>query len=185
MSDWPFESTPVSPILTPWSVEAAGAGLAGLGVPLWTLVSGTSDTANKAYFYPFRITSWVTVYQVLFWVGATSSGNIDVGVYDAQANRIVSAGSTAMSATVNTVQEINVTDTVLSPGKYFLAWAVDNTTGTVFRTALADELSLPSYAVYEQTGLTAAALPATATPVISTSTGPRIAAVGLQLVSVF
>lgn len=129
--------------------------------------------------------NWGTAYQLLFYVGATSSGNIDVGIYDSQQNRIVSAGSTAMSATINTVQEINIADTVLSPGEYFLAVACDNTTGTVFQRAYADELVLAGVPIYSQTGLTAAALTNPGTAVISAAASPSTVACGIQFTSVF
>jgi hypothetical protein len=131
-------------------------------------------------FVPFTIESFGTAYQLLFFVGLVSSGNIDVGIYDAQKNLIVSAGSTAMSATTSTVQELNIADTVLAPGNYLLAAACDNTTGTVFRIPTADELLLPALPVYEQAGLTAAALTNPGVPVITTLSSTTIPAIGIQ-----
>lgn len=186
MSDFPGYEMPVSPILTPFSPASLGLPLIDLVMTLGTVVSTAWPSANLALFYPFRLTSWATAYQLLFFVGATSSGNIDVGIYDSQLHKVVSAGSTAMSATVNTVQELNIADTVLPPGDYLLAGACDNTTGTVFLVAsLADELVLSSLPVYQQAGLTAAALTDPAVPVLATASNPPIVAVGIQFRSVF
>jgi hypothetical protein len=160
---------------------AVGAGTAGND--LGSAASGSWSVNNKAYFYPFRLQSHAVAYQLLFWVGATSSGNIDVGIYDSQKNLVVSSGSTAMSATVNTVQELNITDTALPPGDYLLAGACSTTGGTCFRVASNDELALASYPVYEQT--LALALPNPCTPVACTDTAPMRWVIGIQFVPTF
>lgn len=184
MADFPGYRMAVWPVLTPAHLASYGFALSGNGTQiLGAASSGTWTVANQAYYYPFSLYDWATAYQLLFWVGATSSGNIDVGIYDSQGNKIISAGSTAMSATVNTVQEINITDTLLAPGHYMLAGAVDNTTGTVFRLAQTDELAHGSYPIY--TEATAFALPATATPIQGTDASSFIAMVGIQFRSVF
>jgi hypothetical protein len=182
--DFPEYSLPPPPVLVVHGLDSIGFA-AGTQVTLGGLSSGTWATANAAYYYPFRLTGWATAYQLLFWVGATSSGNIDMGIYDAQKNRIVSAGSTAMSATVNTVQELNITDTTLAPGDYLLAVACDNTTATCFRAIPNDEIGLPQIVVYEQTGLTAAALPNPGVPVVLTDTTMSLVGCGIQFRSVF
>ncbi len=185
MSDFPGYEMPVGPILTPFSPEAQGSAansVSAIGT-IGAATSSTWPTNNIALYYPFRLTSWATAYQLLFWVGATSSGNIDVGIYDSQYNRIVSAGTTAMSATVNTVQEINITDTVLSPGDYLLGGACSTTAGTVFRLLANDEIGLSGGVAYEQAS--AMPLPDPAVPVISTNANPVFAVIGIQFRSVF
>src|SRR5688572_19474834 len=128
--DFPNYPKPASPILTPWSAEfgihmAAGANL------LTTAASGVWQTANKAMIYPFKLITHETAYQLLWYVGAASSGNIDIGIYTKDCKRIISTTPTAMSATTNTVQGINIADTELPPGDYFLAGVNSDTTGTV------------------------------------------------------
>lgn len=186
MADFPSPSYGVPPILTSFHKESLGPSdstpLAGLTLGLCT--SSAWPTNNKAYYYPFSISDWGTAYQLLFWVGATSSGNIDVGIYDAQKHLIVSAGSTAMSATVNTVQELDIANTVLPPGNYLLAASCSTTVGTCFRgTGHADEIRIPAVPVYEETS--ALPLPATATPVAMTAATLGVFVVGIQLRSVF
>ena len=183
MAEWPEYYMPPPPILTTLCMDSMGGALVSASA---SSASAAWSVANAGYFYPFRLTARATVYQLLFFVGDTSSGNIDMAIYDSQKNRIVSAGSTAMSATVNTIQELNITDTVLAAGDYWLAVAVDNTTGTCFQSAIqTDEISFSRFTVYTQTGLTAAALPDPMVPVLSTETSPPVWYVGLQLVPTF
>lgn len=188
MADCPVYQMPVPPVLTTAHPDALGTpAVANIAAgPLGNATSAAWPTANLALYIPFTLTEWATAYQLLWWVGGTSSGNIDVGIYDAQKNRIVSAGSTAMSATTNTVQELNITDTLMAPGRYFLAAACDNNTGTVFRIALGtDEIALSASPIYEQAGLTAAALTNPGVPVVTTLASPLLPIVGIQFRSVF
>lgn len=186
--DWPRVSRAVPPVITPFSDESLGDGIAAtlvtMGDTAAAMASSTWPASDLAIYIPFEIYEEATITQLLWWVGATSSGNLDVGVYDDQFNKIVSAGNTAMSATVNVIQELNVTDTVIQPGRYYLAGKLSNTTGTIFRFAAADELSLGNYALYEQALGGGAALPDVATPVISTKASPIIPCIGVQFASV-
>jgi hypothetical protein len=92
----------------------------------WTL-------ANRAYYQRFIIQTTTTVYKLFTANAAAASGNIDVGVYDnAGTTKLVSSGSTAMTGTT-TLQLFDVTDTVLVPGWYWFAMAVDNTTASFYR----------------------------------------------------
>lgn len=173
---------PAPPILTPFSPESLGMAMASLSAgTLFGTSSGTWLSNNLALFYPFRLNTFETAYKLLFFVGSSSAGNIDVGIYDSQYNLIVSSGSTAMSATVNTVQEINITDTILPPGDYFIAAVCSSTSGTVFLvqpSSAGDEGVLAAIPIYEQAS--ALPLPSTATPVLSTNSFPAVVSVGVQ-----
>jgi hypothetical protein len=180
MGDWTDNRRPVSPVLTPWSPESLGhltnlisaGNLAGATTQTWS-------TNNLAYLYPFTLTDWATARELFWFVGGTSSGNIDVGIYTSQGQLIVGAGTTAMSATVNTVQILPITDTELPPGDYFLAGACSTTAGTVMGVKPSDELLFCSHPVYDwATG--GLPLGATASPALSTNTTPLIAAIGIQ-----
>lgn len=184
--DWASYRMPPSPIITPWSHESLGVhAVIQQGASFDGASSQAWPVANVAYFYPFTLFDFAIVYQFLFWVGATAGGLIDVGIYDRAGNRILSAGSTGMSATINTVQELNVTDTRIPPGEYWLAGACNSTGVTVFRNQANDELVFPVAPIYELTGLTNATLPATAAPVPTTVNTPSLIAIGAQLRSVF
>lgn len=185
MTDFPGLELPPPPVITPFHYDSLGSVIqSGGGGPLSGVSSATWPVNNKAFYYPFRLTSFATCYQLLFWVGATSSGNIDVAIYDQQKNRVVSSGSTAMSATVNTVQELNITDTDMKPGDYLLAGACSTTSGTCFRSSVpGDEITLPMMAIYEQT--TALPLPDPGVPVVTTDATPGVWCIGAQFRSIF
>lgn len=182
MADFPAPSLPAPPILTPFHPDSIGSANQILNnSSAAAAASATWAAANTGFFYPFTLTQFATAYKLLFYVGATSSGNIDMGIYDSQFNRIVSMGSTAMSASTNAVQALDITDTLLSPGDYFLAVACDNTTGTCFRIAVsADEVALSSFPIYQKGSLTGPTLPNPVTVVTTTQGTPPIYFVGIQ-----
>ena len=91
-------------------------------------------TANKALYVPFRIGKPVLVKKLFLINGATVSGNVDVGIYDAAGTRLISAGSTAQVG-ANALQQFDIADTLLGWGLFYMALAVSNVTATVFATA--------------------------------------------------
>lgn len=116
-------------------------------------------SANAAILVPFTLQQQQTIDRVHFYKGAVS-GNFDVGIYDASGNRKVSKGSTAQSTlTVNAINEVTFTSTVLTAGQYYLAVSADNTTGA-FGLLASTELG----AKYQLQVATAFPLPATLTP---------------------
>lgn len=125
----PVDPTPF--MITPASRLSIGTELAalGAGVP----APATWPAANRAIYIPFVLAESVTVVK-LFWVnGATVSGNVDVGIYGGVSQtRLVSSGTTAQAG-VNDVQSVDVTDTAMGPGQFYLALVCDNTTATFQR----------------------------------------------------
>lgn len=184
MGDWPKVSPPTSPIIWPFANEVYGQIMAG-GAAGTSFGSLAWPAADRALFMPFTLTNFALVRQFLFYVGATSAGNIDVGIYDSALNRVMSSGLTAMSASTSAIQELNVTDQWIPPGAYYLAATCTSGTGTCFRATYTDELHLPSLSVYEQALGAGTALPVTATPVVTTQATIYIPAVGAQLVGTF
>lgn len=84
-------------------------------------------SANDPCAYPFRLSEPGTV-KKLGWVNGTAAGgNVDIGVYSTAWVRLVSTGSTAGSGN-SLWQWVDVTDTALAAGKYYLAMSRDNTT---------------------------------------------------------
>lgn len=124
-------------------------------------------TANDAIYIPFLVQAPCTAYQMAIENGATVAGNVDLGIYDVNQVRLVSIGSTAMAG-VSTIQTFNITDTVLGPGVYFMAFASDSTTATFVGMPAGTAQWLRSYGVQQQA--TAFALPATATMATPTRT---------------
>lgn len=120
----------------------------------------TWPTANKAVFVPFRIAEPLLVTKLFAWNGATASGNLDIGIYDENGVRLVSTGSTPQSGT-NALQVIDVTDTWIGPGRFYLALALDGTSGTIVRNNLGSAIYAQMHGLAEMTS--AFPLPATAT----------------------
>lgn len=129
---------------------AVGTGFAGAAWP----------AANRAIFIPFALSQPVTIKQVAWQNGTTVSGNVDVGIYGITGTRIAHTGSVAQ-ATISAVQIADIADTTLDPGVYFMAMAVDNTTGLFFRCSNAAVLLMEAFGI--QTMDTAFVLPDPAT----------------------
>lgn len=89
----------------------------------WT---GTSTaTANRARFIPIVVQQTCIAYRMFFHVSANASGNCDVGIYDESGTRLVSSGSVAVTINSNMV---DIPDTTLTPGRYFLAFSLSSAT---------------------------------------------------------
>lgn len=136
-----------------------------LGVTIGAVSGGISPASaafpasNDAIFIPFTSDQAVTIKRLYTINGSTASGNIDVGVYTQDGAKIVSSGSIAQAGT-SAPQFFDVTDFILGPGLYFWAVAMNNTTGTLFRSSLAVRYS---QAIGIRKQATAFALPASAT----------------------
>lgn len=81
--------------------------------------------ANKPMAFGFVLDEAFTVYQLGWINGNSPGGNADIGIYDASWNRKVSAGSTACAGAA-TWQFVDVADTALAPGSYYLAFNKDD-----------------------------------------------------------
>lgn len=119
-----------------------------------------APTANLAYFTPFTVYSTITVTKMFVENGSTTSGNLDVGIYDAGGTKLVSSGTVAQTGASST-QEIDITDTTLRPGLYYLAFAADNGTGSYMRWGTSNTVNPRTFGVLSQAS--ACPLPATAT----------------------
>lgn len=178
MSDFPGPSWPPLNVITPWHEDSMGH------LP-WAAWSGTlTSTASAAfvdeliYFYPFVIRQSALAVKMGYIVGATAAGSVDLGIYDSQGNLIVSTGLTAQG-TINVLQEIDITDTLLNPGNYYMAIKCTDGTGTGFSTAPADERILSHVPIYTEAGGAGAALPTTATMISSTQASVAVIAMGV------
>jgi hypothetical protein len=134
-----FPNNALEPLVTihTFSLESLGFGITSYssGAAWNNLGSSTWIAANRALFIPFVITKPTLIKQLFVLNGAAVSGNIDVGIYDAAGTKIVSSGSTAQAGTT-VIQSFDVTDTMLAPGQYYFAVALDNSTGTLLRVTV-------------------------------------------------
>lgn len=99
--------------------------------------------ANFPYYTPIRVPRPMTVKQLYARNGGTVSGNCDIALYAnaygtyrgvrtrglASGSPIVSAGSTAQAG-ASLWQAFNVTDKFIAAGLYWLAYVLNNSTGT-------------------------------------------------------
>jgi hypothetical protein len=134
--------------------------------------SGQWEAADRCVYLPILVQS-TCVARRLWWAnGATVSAsyNIDCGIYRDAGHKpgtlLVSAGSTAQG-TASTVQFADVTDTLLAPGRYWLGMGSSSASATFFRTVMVGSTAIDAAVRLQEAS--AVPLPATATPVESTS----------------
>jgi hypothetical protein len=139
------------------------------------------SAANHAKYAPFLVQGTLLIVK-LFTSCSTSSGNLDVAILGSDGVKIVSSGSTPMG-TANDLQEFDITDTVLAPGRYFFGMAVDNTSAFMVFASTSNEAEINAMGVWEEAS--AFPLPSTATFAKSTTSfrAPWIGAAARALVA--
>jgi len=114
-----------------FSWECIGGQILSRGQILTDAGSAAWPGANWGCLIPFSLGRRTLFQRIFLFNGAAASGNIDLGIYDANRNRLFSTGSTAMSGT-SALQVLTLAFTI-GPGRYNMAAAVDNTTAQVIR----------------------------------------------------
>ena len=123
---------PNDPIITTMSWCCCGEDLGSLSP---SFSSNTYPAANRALAVPFEIAFPFLVRKVFWFNGTTATtDSIDVGVYTEAGTRLVSGGGTAVSG-ASATQEVDVTDTLLKPGRYWLAYVQNGVTATPIMSA--------------------------------------------------
>jgi len=117
--EWPNQVMPALPTICSVSPDAIGIAVAPISL---TTIGGSNATANRAYLIPFHLAEPILVTKLGLANGAVPAGNIDLGIYDSNFTRIVSSGSTAQAG-VSVAQWIDITDTIIGPGDFYLALA--------------------------------------------------------------
>lgn len=160
MADLPVIRPFTTSVITPCSINSIGVEIAGNSGGAES--SAAWAAANLAIYIPFRIAIPTTIVKI-YWLNGASAGtdSVDVGIYDSQQNRLVSSGSTITSGT-NAIQSVDITDTTLQQGLYYMAMAMNGTTNPIFQITSGTTVPMPrAMGVLEQA--TAFALPSTAT----------------------
>lgn len=124
MSDWPNRG-----LLVPGEPGFVSTNSSLLGLNTTAIASTAWPSANYAAFVPIRLSRPYTAYKMVVGAGATAAGNFDVGLYDRYGNRLVSSGATAKGASTEHV--LDITDTRIGPGLYYMALAADGTNNYV------------------------------------------------------
>jgi hypothetical protein len=99
---------------------------------IWGVAQSQAYTpGSRCLFVPFTIDQIVTAYQMYTQNGTTAANAIDVGIYDARMNSLVTLGGTNQVGTSN-LQLFDITDTILVPGRYFMGIVMNGSppTGT-------------------------------------------------------
>lgn len=130
MSDWPVVQGPHLFTITACSLESCGPHiqtelLAGNNL------GNAALTANRILYVPFWLDTPATAYQ-MFWVnGVVAANHVDMGIYNRDGVWLVNAGSTVIGGSNNAPQLLDITDTPLSPGEYYMAFWIDSATPTI------------------------------------------------------
>lgn len=134
-------------VITPASYDNSIGWMLGVGQ---FNTSTAWPTASKAIYIPFTVSVPTTIIGGGTYNGSAVSGNFDVGIYDDQQNQLVHSGSTAQSGT-SAWQVVTLTSTTLDPGIYYMALALDNTTGTVLGYTNTFTSMNRAFGIYQQT----------------------------------
>lgn len=163
----PWAETPLPMVSTfgPWGVAPSPAVTGSASTP----GAATWESSNRAVYMPVIVPCVCVVRRVWWMNGATTgSATIEVGIYNQSAygpgSKIISGSATQGNA--SEVQFVDVTDTTLAPGVYWLAIMASTTTNTtLFRLAV----NTSQDGTRRMQQASANPLPSTATPVESTA----------------
>lgn len=129
--------------------------------------SAAFEVANRAIYVPIILPSSCVVKRVWWANGATVAGGatVECGIYSdsgsySPGTKLVSGSAT--QGTASEVQFVDVTDTALAPGLYWIALAASSSTNTTFFLSTVSAV-VDAVARFNQGS--AVPLPATATPV--------------------
>lgn len=158
---------PILPMVSsygPWGVKYSSADCFDSAAP-----ASITWTANLAQYYPVLVPTTCVAKQVWWANGATmvATGNVECGIYrDAgfkPGAKLVSGS--ALQGAVNQVQFVDITDTVLTPGLYWMALVM--TSGTMTGRSSSIDSTIDAARKFQESS--AYPLPSTATPVEATS----------------
>lgn len=119
MGDFPGVWFSSSEFRVPASINT----MAHIPVATGQIALGTTTnwpSANLAIYVPVVVPERVTVVQLGWLNGTTTTGDADVGIYAEDGTKIVSTGATARSG-ASAMQYVDITDTVIGPGLFYLA----------------------------------------------------------------
>lgn len=151
-------------VIHPWSRYSLGPEFASLDIQAGSTVA----FANRSYFTPFYLPAPAVLQRIGWGNGATSSGNVDAGLFRYDGTRLRTTGSTVQSSSDN-VQTVDVADFEVPPGLYYMAAASDNTTGNLRTIGNTNARILASFGIFQQSAFP---LPSTFTPSTLTDDNP-------------
>jgi ethanolamine utilization microcompartment shell protein EutS len=136
-------------------------------------------TANTAIFIPITLQTSFLAQKMAVNV-TTQAGNLDVGIYDEYSNRLVSKGSTAVAAAG--LQVIDIADTLLTPGTYYIAMNCDSVTAAFIAISPVAQIVRTKGCRQQAVGAIALPNPATFAVVSATRAWPAVAVAGVSVI---
>jgi hypothetical protein len=131
----PMLARPGEITITPWSYQSLGVAMHAMGSA--ASAAGAVPAAGLVAYVPITVPESFTATK-MFWGLGAAAGNLDAGVYALDGTLLVSTGTTAASLSASGIQIVDVTDTTLARGDYYLALVGSTvTTLTVIRSNLA------------------------------------------------
>lgn len=151
-------------LLTPRVVQTFSFNAINLGARFAAPSGGFQNSGvlggSNVFLYPAFITEPYRIQRLFVINGSVAAGNSDVGVYDDAGALLVSAGSTAMTGTLQA--QTWTVDYTLSPGRFWIAFGNNSTTAQFpSATNIQPYGSLPGFAQHIGTSVP---LPSTITP---------------------
>jgi hypothetical protein len=161
------------------SIHTLSAESLGYGLILGSPANAAYPASNDAIFIPVTLYRPALVTRLFVANGNVTSGSMDMGIYTLDGSRIVSFGVMTTQTGTQVLQFFNITDTYLSPGKYYMAIVINNGTATLRRYNVSI-IREQMYGVLKATS--AAPLPASVT--FATMTAAYIPSMGMELMGV-
>ena len=175
--DFPNVVWPPLNVITPYHSDS-------LGQSTTLIMNGAASSAftdEVVSYYPFVIRTAAIAVTMTYLQGGTQSGNVDLGIYTSTGGLIVSSGLIAQTTgTINTLHDVGLTDTLLTPGFYYMAIKCTSGTGTAFMRNPADEIAQSTWPMFQETTGANAALPTAATFASTTITTPPLIVMGVH-----
>lgn len=131
LTDFPNRGWSMPPVVSTTSRVALGYEWADASALDGTPASVAWGTANLVLFVPFEVTEPITITKLAWYNGSTANGNVDMGIFSLNGTFLFGAGNTAQAGT-SALQEVNITDTLLTEGVYFMGLKCESTTATVW-----------------------------------------------------
>jgi hypothetical protein len=160
--DWPYIYTPLDGLVT-MGVTTSIASMASYATG--GINPGSAQTwpvANLAIYVPFRLSSPMLVNRLYYRNGVTVTYDIDIGIYDAYGARLISTGTIDQGAASTTI-DIDVTDIMIGPGLFYMAFVAENAAATFWMASWGGLAQWFRCAGFAQEALGSTLLPAIAT----------------------
>lgn len=166
-------------IITSLDPEFGLAPIMALGA---TTVSGAWPSANDPCAIPFTLNDAAVITHLGWRNGSAAGSNHDIGIYDEAWNRLVSTGSVTSVAASSLWNFVDVTDTPIRAGRYYLVKVIDSTSANRSRYwSHTATVGLTTMLGLKETSTDSFPLPSTLSGMGDTITHTRVPIVGFAV----